>query len=138
MPIQLPAIDDRDHAALVRDTLALAALHAPEWTHTGPSDPGVTLVELFAFMAESLLYRANLIPERNRLKFLQLLGIGLRPAQPAQALVQFSNEAGERKTITLASGLPLVGYESGDELACARKAHFEIGDPLRIWVVARE
>lgn len=108
MPIQLPAIDDRDHAALVRDTLALAAVHAPEWTHTGPSDPGVTLVELFAFMAESLLYRANLIPERNRLKFLQLLGIGLRPAQPAQALVQFANEAGERKTITLPSGLPLL------------------------------
>lgn len=108
MPIQLPAIDDRDHAALVRDTLALAAVHAPEWTHTGPSDPGVTLVELFAFMAESLLYRANLIPERNRLKFLQLLGIGLRPAQPARALVQFANEAGERKTITLPSGLPLL------------------------------
>lgn len=108
MPIQLPAIDDRDHAALVRDTLALAAVHAPEWTHTGPSDPGVTLVELFAFMAESLLYRANLIPERNRLKFLQLLGIGLRPAQPASALVQFSNEAGDRKTLTLPSGLPLL------------------------------
>ncbi len=108
MPIQLPAIDDRDHAALVRDTLALAAVHAPEWTHTGPSDPGVTLVELFAFMAESLLYRANLIPERNRLKFLQLLGIGLRPAQPARALVQFSNEGGERKTLPLPSGLPLL------------------------------
>lgn len=108
MPIQLPAIDDRDHAALVRDTLALAAVHAPEWTHTGPSDPGVTLVELFAFMAESLLYRANLIPERNRLKFLQLLGIGLRPAQPARALVQFSNETGERKTVTLPSGVQLL------------------------------
>lgn len=107
MPLQLPAIDDRDHAALVRDTLALAAVHAPEWTHTGPSDPGVTLVELFAFMAESLLYRANLIPERNRLKFLQLLDLGLRPAQPARALVQFVNEAGDRKTITLPSGVPL-------------------------------
>lgn len=108
MPIQLPTIDDRDHAALVRDMLALAAVHAPEWTHTGPSDPGVTLVELFAFMAESLLYRANLIPERNRLKFLQLLGIGLRPAQPARALVQFSNDSGRRQTITLPSGLPLL------------------------------
>lgn len=108
MPIRLPAIDDRDHAALVRDTLALAAVHAPEWTHTGPSDPGVTLVELFAFMAESLLYRANLIPERNRLKFLQLLGIGLRPAQPARTLVQFAHEGGERKTLTLPSGLPLL------------------------------
>ncbi len=108
MPIQLPAIDDRDYASLVRDTLALASVHTPEWTHTGPSDPGVTLVELFAFMAESLLYRANLIPERNRLKFLQLLGIGLRPAQPARGIVQFSVEPGARQNVTLASGLPLL------------------------------
>ena len=108
MPIQLPAIDDRDYASLVRDTLALASVHTPEWTHTGPSDPGVTLVELFAFMAESLLYRANLIPERNRLKFLQLLGIGLQPAQPARGIVQFSVEPGARQNVTLASGLPLL------------------------------
>lgn len=35
-------------------------------------------------------------------------------------------------------GLPVVGYESGDELKAARKAGFEIGDPLRIWVIARD
>ena len=34
-------------------------------------------------------------------------------------------------------GFPMVGYESGDELAAAKKAGFEVGDPLRIWVVAR-
>lgn len=104
MPIQLPAIDDRDYAQLVRDALARVPIHTPEWTHTGPSDPGVTLVELFAFMAESLLYRANLIPERNRLKFLQLLGIPLRPASPAHGLVQLRNENGERVTVTLSPG----------------------------------
>jgi hypothetical protein len=35
-------------------------------------------------------------------------------------------------------GLALVGYESGDELRAARKAGFEIGDPLRVWVIARD
>lgn len=35
-------------------------------------------------------------------------------------------------------GLPLVGYESGDELDAAKKAGFEIGDRLRIWVLARQ
>ena len=34
--------------------------------------------------------------------------------------------------------LPLVGYESGDELKAARRAGFEEGDPLRIWVKSRE
>ncbi|WP_085314800.1 baseplate J/gp47 family protein [Derxia lacustris] len=105
MPITLPAIDDRDFDSLVRDALAYASVHAPEWTHTGPSDPGVTLVELFAFMAESLLYRANLIPERNRLKFLQLLGIKLLPASPAHGLVQLRNESPERRRVTLLPGL---------------------------------
>ena len=107
MPITLPAIDDRDFDRLVADALTYASVHAPEWTHTGPSDPGVTLVELFAFMAESLLYRANLIPDRNRLKFLQLLGIALLPASPAHGVVQLRNASAERRTFTLAPGLTL-------------------------------
>jgi hypothetical protein len=35
-------------------------------------------------------------------------------------------------------GVPLVGYESDDDLEAARKAGFEVGDPLRIWVKSRE
>lgn len=34
-------------------------------------------------------------------------------------------------------GFPVVGYESDDELKAAEQAGFEIGDPLRIWVIAR-
>jgi hypothetical protein len=34
--------------------------------------------------------------------------------------------------------MPLVGYESGDELKAAHKAGFELGDPLRIWVKSRD
>jgi hypothetical protein len=105
MPIQLPAIDDRNYDQLVKDALARVPIHTPEWTHTGPSDPGVTLVELFAFMSETLLYRANLIPERNRLKFLQLLGIPLLPAAQAHGLVQLRNEAGAPANVTLPPGL---------------------------------
>ena len=105
MPITLPAIDDRNYDQIVNDVLARAQVHTPEWTHTGPSDPGVTLVELFGFMAETLLYRANLIPDRNRLKFLQLLGIPLLPASPAQGLVQLSNDNGELRNFTLPPGL---------------------------------
>lgn len=121
MPITLPAIDDRSYQQLVADALARIPIHTPEWTHTGPSDPGVTLVELFAFMAESLLYRANLIPERNRLKFLQLLGVPVLPASPAHGLVQVRNDAGPRVNVTLPAGLtffagalPFVGEQGLD------------------------
>ncbi len=91
MPVMLPPIDDRRFDALRTEALELAAAHVPEWTNFNRSDPGVTLVEVFAFLAENLLYRANQIPERNRRKFLQLLRIPLQSATAAQSLITVAN-----------------------------------------------
>ncbi len=87
MPIRPPALDDRSFNDLVEEALARIPAHTPEWTHPRIGDPGRTLVELFAWLTDTLLYRANLIPERQRLAFLRLLGIGLRPARPASSVV---------------------------------------------------
>ena len=108
MPLTVPTIDDRRHTDLVSDALGRIAVHTPEWTNFNRSDPGVTLVEVFAFLTESLLYRANQIPERNRRKFLSLLGIPLRPASSAQGLVTFSNDRGPLETITLNEGVEVL------------------------------
>lgn len=105
MPIAPPVIDDRRFGQLVDETLARARIHTPEWTNFNQSDPGVTLVQLFAFVGESILYRANLTPERNRAKFLQLLRVPLAPATEAQGLVAIANERGEPKVQTLAADL---------------------------------
>ncbi len=101
MPIPVPNLDDRRYQDLLDEARARIPVHTPEWTNFQPSDPGITLVELFAFMTETLLYRCNLVPERNRRTFLNLLGIPLRPATSAQGLVCFSNERGPLRTITL-------------------------------------
>ena len=45
----------------------------PSWTNHNPSDPGITLIELFAWLTEMLIYRVNRVPERNYAKFLKLL-----------------------------------------------------------------
>jgi len=94
MPITLPQIDDRRYRELLEEALARIPVHTPEWTNFNRSDPGVTIVEIFAFLTESLLYRASLIPERNRKKFLKLLGIGLRPPAAARGLVQVHDNKG--------------------------------------------
>src|SRR5213083_2671873 len=107
MPLQIPSIDDRRYQDLVTEALARIPVHNPEWTNFNRSDPGVTLIEVFAFLTESLLYRADQIPERNRRKFLQLLGIGLQPAASARGIVTFSNDRGPLSTITLNSGVEL-------------------------------
>jgi hypothetical protein len=105
MPLQLPVIDDRRYQQLVDDTLARVPVHTPEWTNFNQSDPGVTLVQLFSFLTENLLYRANLIPERNRTKFLQLLQVPLLSAQAAQGLVSIANERAPLQRQTLPADL---------------------------------
>src|SRR5919199_5078984 len=90
MPILPPALDDRSFDDLVEELVARIPAHTPEWTNPRVGDPGRTLVELFAWLTDTLLYRANLIPERQRLAFLRLLDVGMRPATPARGLVTIS------------------------------------------------
>jgi hypothetical protein len=105
MPLQIPTLDDRRYQQLLDEALARIPVYTPEWTNFNKSDPGVTLIEIFAFLTENLLYRSNQIPERNRRKFLQLLGIGLQPASSARGLVAFSNDRGPLETVALGSEL---------------------------------
>ncbi|WP_457353970.1 baseplate J/gp47 family protein [Roseateles sp. P5_D6] len=105
MPITPPPLDDRRFTQLVDSTLARARVHTPEWTNFNQSDPGVTLVQLFSFLTESLLYRANLVPLRNRAKFLQMLRVPLAPASAASGLVAIANERGAASVQTLGADL---------------------------------
>jgi hypothetical protein len=73
MPLQLPNLDDRRYADLVEEARAQIPTFAPEWTNHNPSDPGITLIELFAFLSEMLIYRLNRVTSANVLSFLKLL-----------------------------------------------------------------
>lgn len=105
MPLAPPFIDNRRYQDLLNEVLARVPVHTPEWTNFNNSDPGVTLVQLFAFLAENVLYRANLIPDRNRVKFLQLLGVPLAPAAEARGLVTINNDRGALLTEALPADL---------------------------------
>ena len=73
MPLTPPIIDDRRYQQLLEEALDRVPVHTPEWTNFNNSDPGVTLVQLFAFLTENLLYRANQIPERNLAQYIDEL-----------------------------------------------------------------
>jgi baseplate J-like protein len=106
MPITLPKIDDRRYQDLLDEALARIPLHTAEWTNFNRSDPGVTLIEVFAFLTESLLYRANQIPKRTRAKFFQLLQLPLQTATPARGLVAFTDSP-STSAVVLPSDLEL-------------------------------
>jgi len=87
MPIPRYRLDDRNFDDLVNELVARIPSHTPEWTNPQVGDPGRTLIDLFAWLGDTILYRVNLLPERQRLEFLRLLNIPMRPAQAATGLV---------------------------------------------------
>jgi predicted phage baseplate assembly protein len=89
MALPVPNLDDRRFQDLVDDAKRLVQQRCPEWTDHNVSDPGVTLIELFAWMTDQLLYRVNRVPDRNYVKFLELIGIRLFPPSAARGDVTF-------------------------------------------------
>ncbi len=91
MPLteHLPRLDTRTFDDIVAEARARIPSYAPEWTDLNDNEPGMALVQLFAWMTDMLLYRMGRVPELNYLKFLELLGIELRPAAPARVEVTF-------------------------------------------------
>jgi hypothetical protein len=73
MPLPLPNLDDRTYDDLVQEALSLIPTYAPEWTNHNPSDPGITLIELFAYLTEMLNYRLNRVTNANKQAFLNLI-----------------------------------------------------------------
>ena len=84
-----PNLDDRTFQGLVDEAKRLVQARCPEWTDHNVSDPGVTLIEAFAQMVEQLIYRLNRVPDLNYVKFLELIGVELRPPSPARGRVTF-------------------------------------------------
>jgi Baseplate J-like protein len=87
MPLPVPNLDDRRFEDLVAEATARIEAHTPEWSNIAPGDPGSALIDLFAWLTETILYRQNLIPLRQRRAFMNLLSMPLRPAAPAAGLV---------------------------------------------------
>lgn len=73
MPIELPNLDDRRFADLTDEGRQMIAALAPSWTDHHPSDPGMTLMELFAAVTEQLIYRTNRVTVAHKEVFLSLL-----------------------------------------------------------------
>jgi predicted phage baseplate assembly protein len=113
-----PILDDRTYAQLKDELVKRIPVYAPEWTDHNESDPGIALLELFAHLGESLLFRFNQIPDATKVAFLRLLGVQPRPAQCARTLLALSTERPEglqvlRGKVARAGS---VGFQTEDEV----------------------
>jgi predicted phage baseplate assembly protein len=87
--LPVPNLDDRRFQDLVDEAKLMVQQRCPEWTDHNVSDPGVTLIETFAWMTEQLVYRLNRVPDRLYVKFLELIDVRLFPPTPARTPLTF-------------------------------------------------
>jgi len=90
MPLPLPALDDRSFAQLLAEARSVLAARCPEWTDQSPNDPASILLELYAYLTETMLFRLNRVPEKVYVAFLDLLGVSLRPPAAASVTLRFT------------------------------------------------
>jgi predicted phage baseplate assembly protein len=125
MPLPDINLDDRTFESLYQELRRRIPVYTPEWTDHNDSDPGITLMQLFAWLGEMIVWRLNRVPAKNFVKFLELVGIDLFPPAPAVAELRFSLvkaavstivPAGTQVALGAASDGPPVVFETDAEL----------------------
>lgn len=129
MTLPVPNLDDRRFQDLVDDAKRHVQARCPEWSDHNVSDPGVTLIETFAMVADQLFYRLNRVPDRLYLRFLGLLGIRLHPPAAATAPVTFWLSAPQPETVTVRADTELATERTEEHQAVAFRTADELVIP---------
>jgi predicted phage baseplate assembly protein len=118
-----PDLDDRTWQDLVDEMRGLIPRYAPAWTDHNPNDLGITLIELFAWLGESVIYRLNQVPDKNYAAFLNLLGITRDAASPARVQLTFTTgagpvvvPAGTQAQTAATEGAPPIVFETDEDV----------------------
>jgi Baseplate J-like protein len=160
LPLQLPNLDDLRWNDLVVEGRSLIPSWAEEWTDHNPSDPGMTLIELFAYVSGIMMYQLNRITDSDNAEFLGLLngpkwketkGLAKRDSLSSSELratldIAVSNEEKRRTVTALSSRMRAVTSEDFESLTCAMhgverakclpQRNLENHDPASRWMDA--
>lgn len=123
-----PKLDDRRFQDLVDEAKRRVQQRCPEWTDHNVSDPGVTLIETFAWMTDQLLYRLNRVPDLNYVKFLELLGVTLLPPTAASTELTFRLSKAQSDELSIPAGTEVSTPRSGsgEQITFATNARLPI------------
>src|SRR5512145_3569288 len=137
MTLPAPNLDDlRFQSDLVDEARKRIINYCPEWTEYNVSDPGITLIELFAWMTELLAYRLNRVPEKNYIKFLEMLGLQRMPASSARTELTLWLSAalpmqpGSQQTVAVPQGFEVRSEMSAENVIFTTTNPLEIVPPL--------
>jgi hypothetical protein len=115
MALPTPKLDDRTFQDLVDEAKKRIPHYCKEWTDHNVSDPGITLIELFAWMTDIILYRLNQVPDLHTIKFLELMGIRLREPSPAKTPISFWLSEPQSLAVKIPAGTEVASTQTETE-----------------------
>ncbi|QZY54470.1 baseplate J/gp47 family protein [Crassaminicella profunda] len=86
--LPLPNLDDQEFIDILEESKKLIPRYAPQWTDENVHDPGITFLELFAWLKEMQQYYMDQISQKSKYKFLKLLGVKPFCASPSKINVE--------------------------------------------------
>jgi predicted phage baseplate assembly protein len=108
VPLPLPSLDTRNWDELVEETRALIPRNAPAWTDHNLHDPGITLMELLAWLAELQLFQLDRISPPRLRSFLRLVGVERKAAGVAETVVALRQGPGSQNPVQLPPGFQVA------------------------------
>ncbi len=88
--LEIPNLDNQMFREIVDGAVKKIRTVYPQWTDYNEHDPGITILELFAWLKEMEQYYINRMTERSIESLLALLNCRPRPAVPSTASVLFN------------------------------------------------
>ncbi len=129
MTLPVPNLDDRRFLDLVTEARERIRQSCPSWTDLSVGDPGIALLESFAYLTEVMIYRLNQVPEKAYVSFLNLLGVSRHPPAAAWTAVTFSRTGTDTSTtIPIPAGTRVAAARGTDPVPVV----FTTTEPARI------
>ncbi len=108
-----PKIDNRNFETVLQEIWKLIPFYTPEWIVSDNKDSGSALLKIFAHMFTGTLHQLNLVPEKNFIAFLNMLGAKLSPAAQSRAPVTFKLSDGARTTVLIPAKTQMTAQPVG-------------------------
>jgi predicted phage baseplate assembly protein len=115
MALTIPKLDDRNFQDIVDEAKKRIPHYCKEWTDHNLSDPGVTLIELFAWMTDIQLYRMNQVPDLHYIKLMEMLGINLSEPVPAKVPVAFWLSQPQATSVSIPANTEVASTQTESE-----------------------
>jgi predicted phage baseplate assembly protein len=123
--LAIPDLDNRTFTELMEEGRALIARYSQnQWTDHNVHDPGITFIELFAWLIEMQIYQLNRVTDANYLKFLKLAGYHPQDIQPAEVDITFNNLKTEKE---IKAGITqLIAHKDTDRIVFETREDFQL------------